>query len=60
MTLNGLLTYCKEQFKKHPELKFELADLYHLAKAEIEDGGSEEHECELAVESINQLAKENK
>lgn len=55
MSLIKLADFCREHIKNHPELKEQIADLYCLAKDEIEDEGSETHECELAMESINQL-----
>lgn len=57
-----------EQFKKwvqekidlYPNLKMEILDFYYLAKDEIEEGGSEHHEINLAMNSINELIEENK
>jgi len=40
---------------KHPHLTEEIRDLYSLAVSEIEEGGSESHECHLAYEDINEL-----
>jgi hypothetical protein len=40
---------------KHPHLTEEIRDLYSLAASEIEEGGSESHECHLAYEDINEL-----
>ena len=46
--------------KDCPELKSEIQDLYSLAISEIEEGGSESHECELALNDILELEKEYK
>lgn len=40
---------------KHPQLTDEIRDLFSLAVSEIEEGGSESHECHLAYEDINEL-----
>jgi len=55
MNLETLKTYCKEQIKAHPDLKDDIFDLYVMARDEINDGGSESHECELAYEDIKEL-----
>jgi len=39
----------------HPEHKEELMELYQLAVDEIEEGGSEAHECELAISDMEYL-----
>lgn len=39
----------------NPNIESEIADLYFLAKDEIEEGGSVEHECNLAYESMLQM-----
>ena len=38
-----------------PELKSEIQDLYSLAISEIEEGGSESHECQLAYGDMTDL-----
>ena len=38
-----------------PELKSEIQDLYSLAISEIEEGGSESHECQLAYSDMIDL-----
>lgn len=55
MNLQQLRSYCKEMIDKHPHLTDEIRDLYSLALSEIEEGGSEVHECHLAYEDINEL-----
>ena len=37
---------------KHPEHKQTLIDFYQLALSEIDEGGSEMHECELAYNDM--------
>lgn len=50
------LKFLKEKtldfIKKYPELKSEFTDFYYLAISEIEEGGSEQHECELAYNDM--------
>jgi hypothetical protein len=55
MTLRDLYQYCVEKAKQHPELFNDIHSFYDLAQMEVEDGGSEDHECELAVGDINDL-----
>lgn len=55
MTLRDLYQYCQEVSEKYPELSNEIDTFYDLAKMEVEDGESEDHECELAVSDINDL-----
>lgn len=58
MTLKELSIYTKELTIKYPVLKQELIELYILACDEVEEGGSEAHECELAVSDMDSLIKE--
>ena len=57
MLLKSLTIVVKETIQKYPNLRNEVLDIYELAKDEIEDGGSEEHECELALNDINELVQ---
>jgi len=57
MTLTELSTYTKGLTIKHPELKQKLIEFYVLACDEVEEGGSEPHECELAVSDMDYLIK---
>jgi hypothetical protein len=43
--------------KAKPELKSDIQEFYSLAISEIEEGGSESHECSLAYNDM--LALEN-
>ena len=58
MTIEELKAYIREKGKEHPSLRTELAELYELAVDEIDTGGSEQHECELAYNDIEELIKE--
>ena len=55
MTLRDLYQYCVEKAKQHPELFDDIHSIYDLAEMEVEDGGSENHECELAMSDIEDL-----
>jgi len=55
MTLRDLHQYCVEKANQYPELANEIDTFYDLAQMEVEDGGSVEHECELAVSDIEEL-----
>ena len=55
MTLRELYQYCQEVVEKYPSLGSEIMEFYDLAVMEVEDGGSENHECELAVSDIEDL-----
>ena len=58
MTLTELSTRTKALTIKYPVLKQELIELYMLACDEVEEGGSEAHECELAIADMNELIEE--
>lgn len=58
MTLKELSIYTKELTVKYPQHKQELIEFYILACDEVEEGGSEAHECELAVSDMDSLIKE--
>lgn len=45
-------------FANDPDKRRELLDLYFLALSEIEEGGSERHEIDSAVRSIEELIEE--
>ena len=55
MTLRDLHQYCQEVVEKYPSLGSEIMEFYALAQMEVEDGESEDHECELAVSDIEEL-----
>jgi hypothetical protein len=58
MTLSNLKTYAEGISKQYPQLDEEVRDLYFLAVTEVEDGESENNECELAISSIKELISE--
>lgn len=58
MTLQELKTYAEDMSNRYPELNDQIRDLYFLAEMEVEDGESEDHECELAYSDIEQLVEE--
>ena len=53
----------KEEIKRYislyPYLRDEILDFYELCMTEIEQGGSPEHERELAISDIEELIKQN-
>jgi len=55
MTLRDLYQYCQEVGDKYPSIADEIIGFYDLAQMEVEDGGSEDHECELAAIDIEDL-----
>lgn len=55
MNIQYLRTFCKEKIRQNPHLQDEIVGLYELAMSEIEEGGSESHEIDLAINSINDL-----
>lgn len=58
MTLQQLKTYAEDMSNRYPEHSDQIRDLYFLACDEVEDGGSEAHECELAISDIEDLVTE--
>lgn len=60
MNLAQLKTEAIRIIKAKPELKPEIQDLYFLAISEIEEGGSESHECDLAYNDMLEIEKEAK
>ena len=55
MNLNYLVEYAKRVIGEHPLLRMQIIDIVTLAKDEIEDGGSEDHEVNLAINDIEAL-----
>jgi hypothetical protein len=58
MNLLQLKWYAVESSRKNPTLHNEIYDIVNLAISEIEEGGSEEHECELARRDIEFIVNE--
>ena len=44
-----------QEIKNHPDLELRLMDIYRLAMDEISEGNSAYHECELALDDIDDL-----
>ena len=63
MNLEILKEKTKDLISQYPAYSEELTDLYYLALDEIEDGGSEVHECNLAyndmLDIINNIVVED-
>lgn len=55
MTLSELRKESLRLVKEHPQHANDIWDFYSLAVSEIEEGGSESHECDLAYNDINEL-----
>jgi hypothetical protein len=58
MTITELKTYVKECIIKAPSKREKLIELLLLAVSEIEEGGSESHECDLAYRDIEEIMSE--
>ena len=60
MLMSDFKKWVQEKINLHPNLKQEILDFFWLCIDEIHDGGSERHEIDLAIGSINELIEENK
>ena len=58
MRMEEFKQFVTAKMKAYPNIKEEILDFYYLAKDEIEDGGSEIHEINLAINSINEFIGE--
>jgi len=58
MTLQELKKYCTDKGNEYPKLSDEIYEFYDLAEMEIEGGGSTQHECELALNEIDEIIEE--
>ena len=58
MNLPELKAEAIKIIKAKPDFSDEIHDLYYLAISEVEEGGSETHECELAYSDMLVLIKE--
>jgi len=54
-TLGELKEYVISMIRLHPAHRDEILELYGLACDEVEEGGSESHEVELAISDIDEL-----
>lgn len=57
MKFSNLVEKAKEVIKEYPTLEGDIIEFVQYAKSEIEDDGSEEHECDLAWHDIQELIK---
>jgi hypothetical protein len=58
MNIQTLKAEAARIIKEIPALDHEIRDLFELAMTEIEEGGSESHECQLAINDMEELVKE--
>lgn len=58
MKLTELKSFAEEMSTGYPQLNNQIRDFYFLALSEVEDGESEENECELAYSDIMDLIKD--
>jgi hypothetical protein len=58
MDLQDLINFAKPNMNMYPQLASSIEDTIELARDEIQDGGSENHEVELAINSINEMIVE--
>jgi len=55
MNISELRTKAIDIIKTSPDIKSEIQDIFSLAVSEIEDGGSEAHECMLAYNDMLEI-----
>ena len=55
MNISQLKQFAINSIKENPNLKDQIVSLYQLALDEVEEGGREEHECQLAERDILDL-----
>lgn len=60
MQMQDFKKWVQEQTNLYPNLKTEILDFFWLCIDEIHDGGSQQHEINLAINSINELIEESK
>jgi len=58
MNIKQLKEHAQWIIQNHPILKDEVVELFELAMSEIEEGGSESHECQLAINDMDELVNE--
>ena len=52
------LRQARELIRRRPDLRPDVRDIIELMEAEIDDGSPEEHEVELALDSLRELEDE--
>ena len=55
MVKADLYKFVQQCILEYPSKKEVIKDIYYLALSEIEEGGSESHECQLAVNDIQEM-----
>lgn len=60
MQMQDFKKWVQDQTNLYPNLKTEILDFFWLCIDEIHDGGSKQHEINLAINSINELIEESK
>jgi len=58
MKIKELARYCLDSILNYPSIEFEIKEFYQLAIYEIEEGGSQVHECESCYMSIEGLIQD--
>ena len=56
--MDQFIFFCKKTIEENPHLKEEVMGFFDLAMMEIEEGGSQDHEIELAINDIDELINE--
>ena len=55
MNIQQFKNWVQDKVNLHPNKREDILEFFWLAIDEIHDGGSEQHEINLAVNSINEL-----
>jgi hypothetical protein len=55
MNIQEFKNWVQDKVNLHPNKREDILEFFWLAIDEIHDGGSEQHEINLAVNSINEL-----
>jgi hypothetical protein len=59
MNIQQFKDWVQDNVNLHPDIRVEILEFFWLAIDEIHDGGSPQHEIDLAVNSINELIEES-
>jgi len=58
-TLNELQMECRTLMRRYPNRINDIMDIYEMARDEVNSGGSEVHEVELALGELNEMIKDS-
>jgi hypothetical protein len=58
MDIENLKLHTRKFIKDFPQYREEFVDYYELALSEIEEGGSEDHECDMAYNSMLDIVQD--